>query len=76
MTSSEHHSQKSNIALCDKFLIHDFSTACKKGRFGADCSLTCNCVDELCDPVTGVCENGCDRGYTGDTCQIPLFFNT
>lgn len=30
---------------------------CEVGRFGANCRLTCTCVDGECDPVTGVCNN-------------------
>ena len=43
---------------------------CDNGTFGHDCTRNCGkCVlNEQCDHVTGVCPNGCNRGYQGIHC--------
>ena len=44
------------------------------GKFGWECHFNCNCKDEeLCDPRTGFCENGCKAGFYGPTCQFGKF---
>ncbi|XP_075252685.1 angiopoietin-1 receptor-like isoform X2 [Convolutriloba macropyga] len=58
--------------------------ACGDGYYGAGCRLKCRCAGgKACNPVTGQCANGCQFGYSGDSCQTndnnasPLaFFNS
>ncbi|KAK3798814.1 hypothetical protein RRG08_005372 [Elysia crispata] len=46
---------------------------CESGNYGAGCGLTCsvNCAgrDHPCDHITGECNNKCDPGYIGKTCD-------
>ena len=47
---------------------------CEDGRWGADCSLTCQCDGGPCDPKDGSCS--CQPGRQGETCdlcQVGLF---
>lgn len=37
---------------------------CEEGYFGANCSMSCDCVNGTCNPVTGNCM--CYAGYTGE----------
>ena len=50
-------------------------TGCPAYQYGVNCQLTCgHCEkDETCDPVTGVCVNGCVPGFTGVECKQGLF---
>ena len=44
---------------------------CELGTFGNNCAETCNCVNQTCDHMTGVCPpGGCQRGYTRLNCSI------
>lgn len=48
-------------------------TACPSGSFGLGCSYKCNayCMgNESCDPVTGICYNGCKEGWSGLKCGV------
>ena len=49
-------------------------TGCPDYQYGVNCQLTCgHCEkDETCDPVTGVCVNGCVPGFTGVECKQGL----
>ena len=41
---------------------------CPDGRYGADCSLSCQCRNgSPCDHITGQCV--CTAGFTGTFCQ-------
>ncbi|XP_019636960.1 PREDICTED: fibropellin-1-like [Branchiostoma belcheri] len=46
-------------------------TACSAGTFGAGCTSTCHCRDDVtCDRFTGECPgNTCACGWEGRTCQ-------
>ena len=47
---------------------------CPLNRFGHDCTYECHCKDGAhCQPVTGLCSNGCAPWYVGTdaaTCHI------
>ncbi|XP_060573942.1 multiple epidermal growth factor-like domains protein 6, partial [Ruditapes philippinarum] len=42
---------------------------CPKNRFGDRCSETCFCAEGTCTTNYGVCQNGCQQGYTGSLCN-------
>ena len=44
--------------------------ACSLGKYGRNCWNTCsNCKHKMCNPVTGVCKEGCRPGWKGDKCN-------
>lgn len=48
------------------------SSECIKGWYGIKCLQQCSgyCKDNItCDHVTGQCEEGCDKGWTGSLCD-------
>lgn len=54
------------------------STKCTKGSFGVNCSEECvgYCRDNnLCNHVTGLCDNGCASGWTGYMCDEGWLFS-
>ncbi|XP_060586990.1 protein draper-like isoform X4 [Ruditapes philippinarum] len=48
---------------------------CPKNRFGDRCSETCFCAEGTCTSNYGVCQNGCQQGYTGFHCNQVGDFN-
>lgn len=53
---------------------------CIKGRYGSKCLQQClgHCRDNItCNHVTGHCDVGCDKGWTGAVCDKGsiFFFN-
>uniref|UniRef100_A0A8W8NQ34 Uncharacterized protein n=1 Tax=Magallana gigas TaxID=29159 RepID=A0A8W8NQ34_MAGGI len=49
------------------------STACPPGFFGLDCINRCDSYcsgNESCDPVLGICTEGCKRGLSGLICGL------
>jgi len=47
---------------------------CEYGKFGFECTETCHCNNQTCDPRTGTCPPvGCQRGYTGITCSMGMY---
>ncbi|XP_060573957.1 protein draper-like isoform X1 [Ruditapes philippinarum] len=73
---------------CDKISGYCQSDACKSGwigkscnqecpknRFGDRCSETCFCAEGTCTSNYGVCQNGCQQGYTGSHCNQVDDFN-
>ena len=46
-------------------------SVCPYGRYGEGCVSVCSvtCAYPVCDKITGVCEEGCRSGYTGDFCH-------
>ncbi|XP_060083634.1 receptor-type tyrosine-protein phosphatase kappa-like [Ylistrum balloti] len=45
-------------------------TKCPPGKYGLMCKEDCgNCKKDLCDFESGVCSEGCEAGYHGDTCK-------
>lgn len=55
--------------------------ACGTGWYGVNCSQPCvgHCRDGItCNHVTGLCDRGCDAGWTGYMCSkgkdISMFF--
>lgn len=45
---------------------------CTNGWYGANCSQRCSghCRDDtICNHVTGLCDKGCDAGWTGFLCN-------
>lgn len=50
-----------------------FLAACPSGRFGIECLNRCDTYysgNESCDPVIGVCIEGCKQGYSGLMCGL------
>lgn len=50
-----------------------FLAACPSGRFGIECLNGCDTYcsgNESCDPVIGVCIEGCKQGYSGLMCGL------
>lgn len=48
---------------------------CAEGRWGPNCSLSCNCKNGAsCSPDEGACE--CAPGFRGTTCQRSEYSNT
>lgn len=46
--------------------------ACEHGRYGVNCSQPCegHCRGgATCNHVTGLCDRGCDAGWTGFKCD-------
>ncbi|XP_036365016.1 multiple epidermal growth factor-like domains protein 6 [Octopus sinensis] len=42
---------------------------CREGKFGANCSGVCHCVDNKnCNKQNGSCSDGCSAGYEGVSC--------
>lgn len=37
-------------------------------RFGINCAKRCNCYNQPCDGVTGLCK--CNPGYRGHQCEL------
>lgn len=51
--------------------------ACPDSRYGYNCQQECgvNCeVPYRCDRVTGQCQEGCQVGWKGATCDKSSFF--
>ena len=43
---------------------NDFYADCLAGSWGEGCIYTCGeCINGICDPVDGICTNGCKDGY-------------
>lgn len=50
-------------------------TACPSGFFGLDCINRCDtyCTgDKSCDPVMGICNEGCKKGWSGLMCDLGI----
>lgn len=50
---------------------------CTDGWYGVSCSRQCSghCRDSTtCNHVTGQCEKGCDKGWTGSLCRKGKLF--
>lgn len=48
------------------------SSECIEGRYGSKCLQQCqgHCRDNVtCNHVTGYCDGGCDKGWTGALCD-------
>lgn len=44
---------------------------CFNGTYGLKCLKSCSghCFEnETCDIVSGICQNGCNKGWTGSKC--------
>ncbi|XP_054750322.2 platelet endothelial aggregation receptor 1-like [Lytechinus pictus] len=56
-------------SCCDGWIKEgETCSPCPTGRYGHNCSLTCQCLNGgLCDHVTGKCS--CTDGWTGNHCQ-------
>ncbi|XP_041374072.1 multiple epidermal growth factor-like domains protein 10 [Gigantopelta aegis] len=55
------------LHLLKSFLGSDISGACESGKYGLDCSYTCNCDAANCHDVTG-CSGSCREGWSGPRC--------
>uniref|UniRef100_K1PWX8 Multiple epidermal growth factor-like domains 10 n=1 Tax=Magallana gigas TaxID=29159 RepID=K1PWX8_MAGGI len=53
--------------------------ACTLGWYGQNCSKKCigHCKDNsFCNHVTGMCDKGCDGGWTGELCNEECHYGT
>lgn len=58
------------------FLFTFLKTECNYGSYGVNCSKQCtgHCRDGTsCNHVTGQCNKGCDKGWTGFLCNKGKF---
>lgn len=46
-----------------------FLVECQDNFFGRNCEHICNVTCRSCNKTTGVCDNGCYPGWTGQYCQ-------
>lgn len=63
--------QSNAIAI---FFFH-LQLECREGWYGDNCSqqFTGHCIDgTTCNHVTGLCDGGCDTGWTGSVCDKGL----
>ncbi|KAK3761433.1 hypothetical protein RRG08_051267 [Elysia crispata] len=60
---------KAAKGLCSLYL----SAECPSGKHGMNCSKNCSvhCAGlyNACSHINGSCAEGCDPGYTGETCE-------
>ncbi|KAK3744777.1 hypothetical protein RRG08_038360 [Elysia crispata] len=63
---------KAPKGLCSLYL----SAECPSGKHGMNCSKNCSvhCAGlyNACSHINGSCAEGCDPGYTGETCEKRL----
>ena len=61
-----------NLKVTNKILFFSFYLECPMGSYGVNCIGNCslNCrLPKKCDRVTGHCNGGCQRGWTGVRCE-------
>lgn len=46
------------------------------GYFGQDCTERCKDTCEGCNYVNGLCESGCQPGWTGNNCAEGMILHT
>ena len=52
-------------------------TECENGKFGENCSMTCNCKIGSCNKKSGECRvPGCVAGFMGNTCSKGKMYMT
>lgn len=60
---------KKHCMICYKWgFFLPFYKACSVGYYGLQCKSNCigNCKDSTtCNHISGLCDNGCDYGWTG-----------
>ena len=60
-----------------QYLIYFFFPECSRGLYGVnclqDCSMTCG-ISGNCDRITGYCQGGCQRGWTGVRCEEGKYY--
>lgn len=52
-------------------------TECDKGTYGLGCIHNCSshCLNDVtCNKTTGICDHGCEVGYSGMLCETGLKF--
>lgn len=66
-------SYHSKLNVENLICINYISAACPSGRFGLDCINRCDTYcsgSKSCDPVIGICSEGCKQGYSGLMCGL------
>lgn len=56
------------LRITKKIFCH-FLVECQDNFFGRNCEHICNVTCKSCNKTTGVCDNGCYPGWTGQYCQ-------
>ncbi|CAG5129835.1 unnamed protein product, partial [Candidula unifasciata] len=57
------------LSLCEVEVYGD--SLCDNQHYGHECESECHCSSNTsCLVNSGWCPNGCDKGYTGKTCDI------
>lgn len=55
-------------------MLHLILQACQYGHFGKDCSEKCDAKCTGCDVYSGLCDSGCQPGWTGKNCSGGIVF--
>ena len=57
--------------MLNNIYINFHQKGCEYGSYGEGCKQRCgkNCVNNICNLVTGHCEGGCISGWTGHLCD-------
>lgn len=50
-------------------------SVCAHGLFGQDCANKCNDKCDGCNNVNGLCDSGCQPGWTGIDCRTGMHVN-
>lgn len=53
-----------------------FSLVCPYGFFGQDCTERCKDTCTGCNYVNGLCDSGCQPGWTGNYCIEGMILHT
>lgn len=57
--------------ICNVYCMLSKQPECTNGWYGVNCSQQCSrhCISgTTCNHVTGLCDKGCDKGWTGSLC--------
>lgn len=52
------------------------SSVCPNGYFGQDCTERCKDTCTGCNHVNGLCDSGCQPGWTGHNCTQSMILHS
>lgn len=52
------------------------SSVCPNGYFGQDCTKRCKDTCTGCNHVNGLCDSGCQPGWTGHKCTQSMILHS